>query len=788
MSGRLSIRLDRPYELVCSSSSSSSSSGAGASNNGSSSNQELSISLKNMVSMVLSADSVVAQRFFCDFRIVSLQWVDETGKSAKKRPSFNLFAGAAHVVKVGASEMARVALSSVLHPRHQQHAESLSFALQSNRSFLLARQEGMSTVLIQSDDDWLGKITVDFSDLNNLSPIWLCIYDSNHHLLCHAVLDPVIMLPTAATLQEASVRDFRHCVSEESLSQSKRSVIRFVSSQGLAFCVTLLSSWDLVLPNSVAGKFSHVFAKCTLLGATGHRNNKATVCFETTLQPISPDVHWHEEPFLFEVGDELHSMEFIRIEIFACGSMKSFGGKNFSFGAAFVPLTSFPSSVDAREFTMSNFRRTKELCAGGSFEQDNCGKGKIKVSLQRIESSQQVCLVEFEAVSRETSLAQTAWAGEAILDPLLARPEVPSEACLVTFGQDVLHVDIGQILDARDNKRRNSLSWRQQIMARSNSLSCVLATSLERSESSPIVKIVYSRVDHCSLVSASILSLRVIVGRLFLNSKGEESFHDAEVDIFISNCPAKLLKEIVEDRMRYCNLRSQLQEIMGCGAVDQRLSTSHSEEADPNKPSIRDMPDSSGDSQLSHAAALFAEIDSRSFEMNQKLSSKCESKDSKSSVRTTRRYIRLRLYMATMLAVGLKGEHNYSAEEVRAIMESDFKRARNISLDNEVATAINRIDYLLDMAEKRLRDAALCGWKFQGPALQRALEILANGYFIEVVSILGVFFEDLGQQQAKGLTSKVELIRTYLKHHDRLDVILQSALRPYGLIAQPPAR
>eukprot|EP01039_Chlorochromonas_danica_P001800 gene1800-1966_t len=216
---------------------------------------------------------------------------------------------------------------------------------------------------------------------------------------------------------------------------------------------------------------------------------------------------------------------------------------------------------------------------------------------------------------------------------------------------------------------------------------------------------------------------------------------------------------------------------MGCGAVDQRLSTSHSEEADPNKPSIRDMPDSSGDSQLSHAVALFAEIDSRSFEMNQMLSRKSESKDSKSSVRTTRRYIRLRLYMATMLAVGLKGEHNYSAEEVRAIMESDFKRARNISLDNEVATAINRIDYLLDMAEKRLE-----------MQLYRALEILANGYFIEVVSILGVFFEDLGQQQAKGLTSKVELIRTYLKHHDRLDAILQSALRPSVLTLEMRAR
>eukprot|EP00981_Chlorochromonas_danica_P011138 scaffold3776_cov166-Ochromonas_danica.AAC.13 len=214
----------------------------------------------------------------------------------------------------------------------------------------------------------------------------------------------------------------------------------------------------------------------------------------------------------------------------------------------------------------------------------------------------------------------------------------------------------------------------------------------------------------------------------------------------------------------HSNLSSQLQEIMGCGAVDQRLSTSHSEEADPNKPSIRDMPDSSGDSQLSHAVALFAEIDSRSFEMNQMLSRKSESKDSKSSVRTTRRYIRLRLYMATMLAVGLKGEHNYSAEEVRAIMESDFKRARNISLDNEVATAINRIDYLLDMAEKRLEMQLY---------VPRPCSLACIGDPCEWVS---------------NKQSKVELIRTYLKHHDRLDAILQSALRPYGLIAQPPAR
>ena len=31
----------------------------------------------------------------------------------------------------------------------------------------------------------------------------------------------------------------------------------------------------------------------------------------------------------------------------------------------------------------------------------------------------------------------------------------------------------------------------------------------------------------------------------------------------------------------------------------------------------------------------------------------------------------------------------------------------------------------------------------------------------------------------------MELISTYMKHNDRLEVIIESALRPYGLIAQP---
>ena len=39
----------------------------------------------------------------------------------------------------------------------------------------------------------------------------------------------------------------------------------------------------------------------------------------------------------------------------------------------------------------------------------------------------------------------------------------------------------------------------------------------------------------------------------------------------------------------------------------------------------------------------------------------------------------------------------------------------------------------------------------------------------------------------QGLNSKVELITTYLKHNDRLAVIIDHALRPYELHAEPAA-
>ena len=81
----------------------------------------------------------------------------------------------------------------------------------------------------------------------------------------------------------------------------------------------------------------------------------------------------------------------------------------------------------------------------------------------------------------------------------------------------------------------------------------------------------------------------------------------------------------------------------------------------------------------------------------------------------------MRLYMAALLGVELKGsaDFNFTVKDAKRLLEQDCKKLLQINLDNEVATANNKIEFLLDKAEKHIRDAALCGWAYRGGQLER---------------------------------------------------------------------
>jgi hypothetical protein len=122
------------------------------------------------------------------------------------------------------------------------------------------------------------------------------------------------------------------------------------------------------------------------------------------------------------------------------------------------------------------------------------------------------------------------------------------------------------------------------------------------------------------------------------------------------------------------------------------------------------------------------------------------------------------------------------------VLDDDLRAAAQIEQVDEVSTASNRIEFLLDTAETRLRDAALCGWSARGGrGLETAVEVLVNGYYAEMITLLGKCFDpkNAKMNSMQGLASKINLITTFIKHNDRLDIILKSALKPYGLVAKP---
>jgi len=174
------------------------------------------------------------------------------------------------------------------------------------------------------------------------------------------------------------------------------------------------------------------------------------------------------------------------------------------------------------------------------------------------------------------------------------------------------------------------------------------------------------------------------------------------------------------------------------------------EETDSNEDNVKEpqtVPMSPACATMSDILNMCSELDEQAVALyNKELSSDAPSPNDRdirgSSPRLTTiacRALRLRLYGASLLAANLTCPDMFGAcpgvgsnfdpcsdKRVNAIVDSDVAKVERLRLVDDVATVYHRIEYLLDIAETRIWDAALCGWNNRSGQLLTALETYTN--------------------------------------------------------------
>jgi hypothetical protein len=278
------------------------------------------------------------------------------------------------------------------------------------------------------------------------------------------------------------------------------------------------------------------------------------------------------------------------------------------------------------------------------------------------------------------------------------------------------------------------------------------------------IMIPWQQISNVSVITPSILSLTFSVNRYFpaqIPANAAASFHatpakyrPAEVEVFISNCSAHALKTFYEERFYIAKIRDDFRIVQS----SDKVLNSRPFEDDVENSGLATM-------ELSSGSEMMSDLDDRAIDLQNKVDSLTEKFNQSGSVEVGRelmsvyeRLCRVRLYMASLIGIGFTDWHEFDIKNVDAIMWHDFSQCRKIELENSVLTANNRIEYLLDVAEKRIRDAAIAGWDFKGQGFEQYIEMLTNDYLTEITGILAAYFEESGQAEAK--------VSFQVLHHD----------------------
>lgn len=670
---------------------------------------------------------------------------------------------------------------------------------------LVVKAEGGTQILTETETGWRGRVVLEnfFSaerdrtavpstpvsgaeheatlqyangSLRAVKPGLLALlYGHGHRLLGEKHLNLMKLYDVAALHLDRSALPFSAMDFLRDDQQHRSCEIDVPLDQSVSLSIRILRTEHLRLPGNLKmeGRVE-LYCKCKLVDCDGHSGNKSTLLSATGFLPFARDAEWsgHSNAFSFHAKDgAFDSMEFVRVEVLVAWGPKV--ATHQSIGAAFVPLSLFTSNIKQHLLPVINFRRNEHLLHSVDGRDDESRVSTMLVEIQRLEAPRgrhEQQIVRLSVNSQFSPISNTMWTAECSALGYESLPSVSIEHVFVQFGFEEILVELHEPSISVHGVDVHKENWRSAMLtARPNA---VLGTSLDYDPMTNLLHISYDKVLHVAPVTRAVLSVQIQVRRFLRSgsdstsgsatssekapttaastglsgaSSAKEKFQTATVEVFVTNCPAQLMCNYLADRKDFYSLRSKLRKVMQRGQLDDV----HSANGEQSPAAIPET------ENLSEATVLFSEIDYHTLALETQLKATSLSAESRAEVkRMMGRVVRLRLYTASLFGVGLRGGHGFTVEEVRAVIDADVKRAQSIVLGNDVATAVNRVEFLLDVAEKRIRDAAICGWRYRDSGLQQCVETFVNGYFAEIVGLLGSFFED--KQQASIKVSELE--------------------------------
>ncbi len=346
------------------------------------------------------------------------------------------------------------------------------------------------------------------------------------------------------------------------------------------------------------------------------------------------------------------------------------------------------------------------------------------------------------------------------LNPLLGNS---SGSTIISGGSDTTRGSLssGSAVTASSSSR----DWRHDLTDKYTD--AILVACQERQLPTSSIVIPWKNIKNVSMITPSILCFTFSVNRYFppqLNSgssssRSQAQFHPAEMEIFISNCHASALKDLIEERAVFARIREDFRLVQSTGKLlnikplaldEERTAKATLEHYMSNDQSLPET------EELSFGSEVMAGLDDQSIQLQSVVSELLNKYDQSMSMDAYskvlvyyQRLCRLRLYMASLIGLEIGDWHGFKPENISLMLNHDFAQCRKIVLENDVVTANNRIEYLLDVAEKRIRDAALSGWAFQGKGFEHYIQMFANDYFVEITGLLAAFFEEKGQTNVK---------------------------------------